>query len=341
MAVVGATGAVGREMLEVLARSRLPVEEVRALAGPRSAGRTIQSTLGSLQVRRAVPEEFEDLDLALFSAGSEAARRLAPEAVRAGAVVVDNSSAFRMDPKVPLVVPEVNPDAVASHGGIVANPNCTTIIFCVAVWPLVQRAGLVRAVVSTYQAVSGVGWRGMEALRRESEAVLAGRDPEPGPIPYQGSPRPRPIAFNVVPQVDRFENLDYTKEEWKLVRETRKIFAMPEAAITATTVRVPVFRSHSESANLQFERPMSVEEARRILSGAPGVVVRDDPSSEEYPTPVEAAGRDEVFVGRIRRDPTADNALNLWIVGDQLLKGAALNAVQIAEILWERGLLGQ
>ncbi len=338
--VVGATGAVGREMLHVLARSRLPIGEVRLLGSERSAGRDLETPFGRLSVQEARPEAFAGLDLALFAAGSEAARRLAPSAAQAGVLVVDNSSAFRLEPEVPLVVPEVNPEAARRHRGILANPNCTTIIFAVAVWPLVRQAGLVRAVVSTYQAVSGVGRRGLEALERESRAMLDGRTPEPGPIPYAGSARPRPIAFNVVPQVDRFEDKGYTKEEWKLVRETRKIFSMPDAAINATTVRVPVFRCHAESVNLQFERPLSPEQARALLAEAPGVVVCDDPGSEEYPTPLEVSGRDEVFVGRIRVDPTAPNTLNLWVVGDQLLKGAALNAVQIAELVWDEGGLG-
>ena len=333
LAVVGATGAVGQEFLRLLEERRWKVAELRLLASQRSAGQTLRFRGEPVKVEQARPESFAGLDLAFFSAGASVSRELAPHAVRRGAVVVDNSSAFRLEKEVPLVVPEVNLEDARSHQGIIANPNCTTIILCVALWPLHQHARLRRLVVSTYQAVSGAGARAMQELVAELEAHLAGRPYTPQVLPYASAPRHFPIAFNVIPQVDAFAEGGYTKEEWKVVHETRKIFHEPSLRITATTVRVPVLRSHAESVNAEFEQPLSAEQAREILRGAPGVQVVDDPERQEYPMPLDVAGRDEVRVGRIREDFSQPQALNLWVVGDQIRKGAALNALQIAEAL--------
>ena len=333
MAVVGATGAVGQEFLRLLEQRGWKLRELRLMASSRSAGRTVEFMGESLRVEAARPELFEGIELAFFSAGGSVSRELAPEAVRRGALVVDNSSAFRLEPDVPLVVPEVNLEDARSHRGIIANPNCVTIILCVALWPLHRAARVRRVVVSSYQAVSGAGARAMAELIEQVQAYLSGRSVEPQVLPYASAPRHYPIAFNVIPQVDAFGELGYTREEWKLVHETRKIFHEPQLRVTATTVRVPVLRSHSESVNVEFERPLSPDEARAILAGAPGVRVVDDPARQEYPMPVDASGRDEVLVGRIREDISQPNALNLWLVGDQIRKGAALNAIQIAEEL--------
>ncbi|MCD6499344.1 MAG: aspartate-semialdehyde dehydrogenase [Deltaproteobacteria bacterium] len=338
VAVVGATGAVGKEILAVLADRHFPIEDVRLLGSGRFEGRRMGTPVGERSVDAADHDSFAGIDVAFFAAGSDVARELAPSAVRAGAVVIDNSSAFRMDPEVPLVVPEVNPDAldVIDHAGIVANPNCSTIVLVVVLKPIADAAGLERVVVSTYQAVSGVGSKGIEALERETRSVLAGEAVEPKVLPYPSAERHRVIAFNVVPHVDQFGDQDYSKEEWKMVHETRKILADPGLRITATTVRVPVFRCHAETVNLELKRSLDPEHARELLHAAPGVSVRDDPGRLEYPTPLDATGLDDVYVGRIRRDDTVSAGLNLWLVGDQLRKGAALNAVQIAEALIEK-----
>ena len=331
MAVVGATGAVGQEFLKLLEERAWKLRELRLLASPRSAGRSVEFMGEPLRVEAARPELFEGVEVAFFSAGASVSRELAPEAARRGALVVDNSSAFRMEPDVPLVVPEVNLEDARSHRGIIANPNCTTIILCVALWPLHRAARVRRVVASTYQAVSGAGARAMAELIDQVQAYLSGRPYEPQVLPYASAPRHFPIAFNVIPQVDAFVDHGYTREEWKLVHETRKIFHEPELRITATTVRVPVLRSHSESVNVEFEQPLGPDQARAILSRAPGVRVVDDPARQEYPMPLDVSGRDEVRVGRIREDLTQPNTLHLWVVGDQIRKGAALNAIQIAE----------
>ncbi len=337
VAVVGATGAVGREMIQVLADRSFPLDELRLLASARSAGKSLDTPFGSLAVEPLTPEGLEKLDLVLFAAGSDVARAMAPEAVARGALVVDNSSAFRLDPLVPLVVPEVNSQHMDSGARLIANPNCSTILLVVVLAPLARDLGLSRVIVSTYQAVSGVGQKGLEALRRESEVVLQGGEPQAEVMPFPGAQRHRPIAFNLVPQVDRFGKDGYTKEEWKMVDETRKILELPDLPVTATTVRVPVFRSHAESVYVETGSVVDLERVRDILARADGVVVRDDPEALEYPTPLDATGGWDVIVGRIRRDLGEERALNLWLVGDQLLKGAALNAVQIAETALERG----
>lgn len=333
VAVVGATGAVGQEILRLLAEREFPIDDLRLLASGRSAGREVDFRDSTFRVEEAKPESFEGVDIAFFSAGGSVSEALVPEAVKRGAVCIDNTSAFRMDPATPLVVPEVNPEDLQWHKGIIANPNCSTIIMCVALQPLHLAANIRRVVVSTYQAVSGAGAQAMEVLRTQSRAVLDGYEVEPSILPYGKGAKHYPIAFNLLPQIDGFGEAGYTKEEWKMVRETQKIMHAPDLKVTATTVRVPVFRCHSESINVETDRKLSVAEVKEILSAAPGVVVMDDPEEMAYPMPADLSGRDEVFVGRIREDLTVDSGLNLWVVGDQIRKGAALNAIQIAELL--------
>jgi aspartate-semialdehyde dehydrogenase len=331
VAVVGATGAVGPEVLSILAERGFPASEVVPFASARSAGSQVDFDGGKLQVRELTEDALEGFDLALFSAGSGTSRRFAPEAVRRGCVVVDKSSAFRMDPAVPLVVPEVNGDAASGHKGIVANPNCSTIQLVVALKPLHDAARIRQMTIATYQAVSGTGKRAMEELRSQSLALLQDDN-------VQASVYPHPIAFNALPQCDVFEG-DETIEETKLVRETHKIMGDDTIGITATCVRVPVWRSHSEAVWIETERELSADDARELLGSAPGVKVIDDPASSSYPMPSDATGRDEVMVGRIRRDSSRRNGLALWVVADNLRKGAALNGVQIAELLHQRDLI--
>ena len=332
VAVAGATGAVGREMLRILEERAFPAQEVVALASERSEGKTLPYRGGEIKVRRLAHDAFEGVDLALFSAGASRSIEFAPSAVEAGAVVVDNSSAFRMDAGVPLVVPEVNPDALRAHKGIIANPNCSTIQMVVALKPLHDAARIRRVVVSTYQAVSGAGQAAIDELERQVEARTQGRESKPAKFPHA-------IAFNCLPQIDAFLEEGDTKEERKMVNETRKIMGLPDLPVSATCVRVSVVNAHSESVNVEFERPITPEKARELLSRAPGVQVVDDPARSVYPMPILSAGKDPVYVGRIRRDPSAPHALNLWVVSDNLRKGAALNAVQIGELLLAKGLL--
>jgi len=332
VAVVGATGAVGQTMLEVLRARSFPAAELVAFASSRSAGRELE---GGLVVRALEEGAIDGFDLALFSAGSEVSREWAPRFARAGAVVVDNSSQWRMDPEVPLVVAEVNPEALESHRGIVANPNCSTMQMVVALRPIQEAAGIERLVISTYQSTSGTGQAAVDELLAQSHAMLHETEP-PAPEAY-----PHRIAFNVLPHVETFrDGDDYSTEERKMMAETRKILGDETMRISATCVRVPVPHCHSESLNLQTREDLSPEACRELLEAAPGVVVRDDPANAVYPLASEAAGRDEVFVGRIRRDPSAERTLNLWVVADNLRKGAATNAVQLAELLHERGLAG-
>ncbi|RMG17406.1 MAG: aspartate-semialdehyde dehydrogenase [Planctomycetota bacterium] len=328
VAIVGATGAVGVELLRVLEAREFPLDALRLLASPRSAGRRLRFRGEELPVELLGPRSFDGCSLAFFSAGAGVSRAWAPRAVEAGAVVVDNSSAFRYEPDVPLVVPEVNAEAVLGHRGIVANPNCTTILLLVVLAPLHARAGVRRCVVATYQAASGAGAQAVRELEDQSRALLAGEEPRPERFP-------RPLAFNLFPHVDSFlpEEGFATREEMKVVWEARKILGVPDLALVCTCVRVPVFRAHSEAVFLQFERPLSLEEARSALSQAPGVRVVDDPEAAEYPTPRLAEGGDEVLVGRLRVDPSCERGLCLFLAGDQVRKGAALNAVQIAELL--------
>jgi len=302
------------------------MSSIRLLASDRSEGRRLKVNGAEVEVSETRADSFEGIDIALFSAGADISRHFSPLAAKAGAVVVDNSSAFRMEPDVPLVVPEVNPEDVEKHNGIIANPNCSTIQMVVALYPLHRVNPIKRLTVATYQAVSGTGSGAVEELEVQSKTVLGGGKAVAKVYPYQ-------IAFNVLPEIDVFLDNGYTKEEWKMVEETRKIMHEPDMAISATCARVPVHVGHSESVQVEFTRPMSVNEARQILTQAPGVQVLDDPASRIYPYPSMAAGRDEVFVGRIRQDASCPNGLVLWIVSDNLRKGAALNTVQIAEEL--------
>lgn len=331
VAVAGATGAVGQAMRQVLEERSFPVREIRFLASERSVGKRLPFRGEMIPVQKLDHDSFAGVDIALFSAGGERSLVFAPSAARSGAVVIDNSSAWRMDPVVPLVVPEVNPHAIAGYKtkGIIANPNCSTIQMVVALKPLHDFARITRIVVSTYQAVSGTGQKAIAELEDQVRAWTAGSPMERRVYPYQ-------IAFNCLPHIDSFLENGYTKEEMKMVNETRKIMEAPEIRVAATTVRVPVFYGHSESVNVEFERPISPEKARELLEGAPGVKLVDDPSKNIYPLAIDVAGQDLTFVGRIRRDLSCENALALWIVADNIRKGAATNAVQIAEILAEK-----
>jgi aspartate-semialdehyde dehydrogenase len=328
VAIVGATGAVGEQMREVLEERQFPVGELRLLASDRSAGQFLPFENRQLRVDVLNEDSFTGIDIGLFSAGGSVSARFAPIAVAAGAVVVDNTSHFRMEPDVPLVVPEVNSDEIARYQerGIIANPNCSTIQLVVALKPIHEAARLKRVVVSTYQSVSGAGRRAMEELSQQVGALFNGKDLKKEKFPHQ-------IAFNCIPHIDVFLENGYTKEEWKMIHETRKILDEPSLAVTATTVRVPVFCGHSESVNIETVVKLPAAEARKILREAPGVIVEDEPENNVYPMAIEATGKDATYVGRIREDESVPNGLNLWVVADNLRKGAALNAVQIAEIL--------
>jgi aspartate-semialdehyde dehydrogenase len=333
--VLGATGAVGSTILEVLAERRFPISELVPLASERSAGRRIEFGGEQLECRAPSDDTIQGLDLVISSAGGTVSSEWAPRLVEAGAVVVDNTSYWRMHDDVPLVVSEVNPDALVGLKGIVANPNCSTMQMVVALKPIWDAVGIERVVVSTYQSVSGTGQKAIDELRAQAMAVLDGEKPQAAVYPHQ-------IAFNVLPQVETFKDGDdYTTEERKMMAETRKILSAGEAdlAISATCARVPVMVGHSESVNIQTRDPLSPEECRELLATAPGVIVADNPADGVYPLATDAAGRDEVLVGRIRRDPSHERCLNMWIVGDNLRKGAATNAVQVAELLAERDLI--
>jgi aspartate-semialdehyde dehydrogenase len=326
VAVVGATGAVGTEMIEVLEERKFPVTRLVPLASTRSAGGMVTFEGNEVPIEVLTKDSFAGVDIALFSAGAELSREFAPIAVKAGAVVIDNSAAWRMAPEVPLVVPEVNAHDIQRHKGIIANPNCSTIQMVVALKPLHDEARIKRIVVTTFQSVSGTGKDAMDELTAECQDLLNFKSANPKVYPYQ-------IAFNCLPQIDDFLPSGYTKEEMKMVHETRKIMGDQSIHVTATTVRVPVYVGHSEAINIETERKLSANEARAILSTAPGVLLYDDPAHKIYPMPLEVAGKDEVYVGRVREDESIANGLNLWVVADNLRKGAALNAVQIAEHL--------
>jgi aspartate-semialdehyde dehydrogenase len=323
--IVGATGAVGQELLKILAERNFPIGELRLCATSRSAGKKLEYQGQSYTVEETKAESFENMDIALFAGGS-ASTDFAQDAVKRGAVVIDNSSAFRMDPEVPLVVPEVNPEDVKNHKGIIANPNCSTIQMVVALKPLHDAAKINRVVVSTYQAVSGAGIEGIGELTEQTKAVISGGEFEPKVFAHQ-------IAFNLIPHIDVFSDMDYTKEEWKMVNETKKIMHDDTIQITATTVRVPVYRSHSESINIETEKKLTAAEAKEILAKAPGIIVIDEPEAKKYPMPLYTSDTDEVYVGRIREDNSIEKGLNLWVVADQIRKGAATNAIQIAELV--------
>lgn len=326
LAVVGATGLVGGKILKVLEERDFPLSKLKLLASARSVGKKIKFKGEEYSVEETTFSSFSGLEIALFASAEAASDRFGWEAVKRGAVVIDNSNTFRMDPKVPLIVPEVNPQDLKRHQGLIANPNCSTIQMVVALYPLHKAAKIKRIVVSTYQAVSGWGTLANEELKEQTEDIVKGRAPKVNSkiFPYQ-------IAFNVIPQVDKFLSSGYTKEEQKMVQETKKIMEDDNIKVSATCVRVPVYVSHSEAVNIETEKKLKVDEVREILKKAPGVAIIDEVEDLKYPLPLEAAGRDEVFVGRIREDETIERGLNLWIVSDNLLKGAALNAVQIAE----------
>jgi len=330
VAVVG-VGAVGQALLDLLSERDFPVNELKVLATSRSAGKQVEFKGKTLTVEETTSESFEGIDIALF-AGGAASKEFAQAAVDSGAVVIDNSSHFRMDPQVPLVVPEVNPDDVDWHKGIIANPNCSTIQMVVALKPLHDAARIKRIVVSTYQAVSGAGSEAVDELWEQSAGVINNQ-------PISGKVFPHQIAFNVLPHIDVFLENGYSKEEMKMVNETVKIMGDPSIKLTATTVRVPVFTGHSEAVNIETEKPLTADEARRLLAAAPGVEVIDDLENKQYPLPINCVGLDTVFVGRIREDNTVEHGLNLWIVSDNLRKGAATNAVQIAELLVAKNLV--
>ena len=329
VAVVGATGLVGQEFIKVLGQRNFPMSSLQLFASDRSAGRRLTVDDEEIEVMETTPQSFDEIDIALFSAGTEISHHFAPIAAQSGAVVIDNSAAFRMEPDVPLVVPEVNAEDIKNHNGIIANPNCSTIQLVVALYPLHKVNPIKRLIVDSYQAVSGTGAAALEELSEQARAVLEGRSVVPHVYPHQ-------IAFNILPEIDLFLDNGYSKEEWKVVEESKKIMHAENIAISATCVRVPIFIGHSEAIHVEFSEPMSPDTARRILAEAPGVRVLDDPSISLYPQPWSVAGSDEVFVGRIRRDASNDRGLVMWVVADNLRKGAALNAVQIAETAVER-----
>jgi len=330
LAIAGVTGAVGQEFLSILEERDFPFDTLKMLASSRSKGKKLTFKGKEYIVEELTKDSFAGIDIALFSAGGGRSKEFGPAAVQAGAVVVDNSSAFRMDPEVPLVVPEINPEAIKQHQGIIANPNCSTIIGIVPVWPLHQANPVKRMIVSTYQAASGAGAAAMAELETQSRDILDGKPAACNVLPYQ-------IAFNCFNHNSALEPNGYNEEEMKMVKETRKIFACPDIAITCTCVRIPVMRAHCESINLEFTDPMTPDQVRDLLSTAPGVTVMDYREHNRFPMPIDASGQDDVFVGRIRQDESLpDNrGINLWVAGDQLRKGAALNAVQIAEKLLE------
>ena len=329
VAIVGATGLVGQEFIKVLEQRDFPIDSIHLLASDRSAGKRLSVNHQEIEVEETVPGSFKGVDIALFSAGAEVSRHFSPMAVQEGAVVVDNSSAFRMEPAVPLVVPEVNPEDIKQHKGIIANPNCSTIQMVVALYPLHKVNPIKRIVVATYQAVSGTGAAAVEELTTQARQVLDGQATPPHVYPHQ-------IAFNLLPEIDVFLDNGYTREEWKMIEETKKIMHADGIAISATCVRVPVFAGHSEAIHVELSHPMSADEARGILAQAPGVKVLDDPLVSLYPQPWSVAGTDEVFIGRIRKDVSHPNGLVMWVVADNLRKGAALNAVQVAEEMIKR-----
>jgi len=326
VAIVGATGAVGEEMRKIIEQRNFPVAELKLLASSRSVGKQFEYKGQKIKVEELAPERLNGIEIILSSPGASVSKQYVPEAIKRGCVVVDNTSAFRMEPDVPLVVPEVNPHAIKRHKGVIANPNCSTIQMVVALKPLHDVARIKRVVVSTYQAVSGTGMKAIIELREQTKALMNGGKYPPKVYPHQ-------IAFNALPHIDVFLENGYTKEEMKMVNETKKIMEDDSIKVSATTVRVPVYRGHSESVNIEFESEMTPEWARELLSKAPGVKLVDEPTKALYPLAIDCEGRDETFVGRIRRDDTVPYGLNMWIVSDNLRKGAALNAVQIAEKL--------
>ena len=339
VAVVGATGAVGTKMMEKLIERNFPIGHIKFLASARSAGKPIEFNGQTYTIEEATPESFEGVNVALFSAGGSVSAALAPEAAKRGAVVIDNTSHFRMDPNVPLVVPEVNRHALKNHNGIIANPNCSTIQMVAALQPIREKFGLTKVVVSTYQAVSGSGIAAIEELKAQSAQWEKGKDVEANILPAKADKKHYPIARNVIPQIDKFTDNGFTYEEMKMINETKKIMELPELNVAATCVRVPVVSGHSESVYIELEQEVTVEQLFEVLRNAPGIVLQDDIHSQTYPMPIYAEGEDATFVGRIRQDLDNKKAFHLWIVSDNLLKGAALNSIQIAEAMLEDNLL--
>lgn len=340
IAVVGATGAVGSKMMEQLIKRNFPIKNIKFLASARSAGKPIEFNGSTYTIEEAKPEAFEGVDVALFSAGGSVSAALAPEAAKRGAVVIDNTSHFRMDPEVPLVVPEVNRHALKEiPKGIIANPNCSTIQMVAALQPIREKFGLTKVVVSTYQAVSGSGIAAIEELKEQSAQWEAGKNVEASVLPCKADKKHYPIARNVIPQIDTFTDNGFTYEEMKMINETKKIMELPELKVAATCVRVPVVSGHSESVYIELENEATVQEIFAVLKDAPGIVLQDDITTQDYPMPIFAEGQDPTFVGRIRQDLDNKKAFHLWIVADNLLKGAALNSIQIAEAMLEDNLL--
>ncbi|MBG9455230.1 aspartate-semialdehyde dehydrogenase [Lysinibacillus sphaericus] len=339
VAVVGATGAVGTKMMEQLIKRNFPIGDIKFLASARSAGKSIDFNGKTYTIEEATPEAFEGVNVALFSAGGSVSAVLAPEAAKRGAVVIDNTSHFRMDPDVPLVVPEVNRGDLAKHKGIIANPNCSTIQMMAALEPIRQAFGLTKIIVSTYQAVSGAGVSAIQELKAQSANWDAGKDVEANILPSGSDKRHYPIARNVIPQIDKFTDNGFTYEEMKMINETKKIMHAPELKVAATCVRVPVVSGHSESVYLEVEKEATVQGIFEVLRNAPGVVLQDDIATQTYPMPIYAEGEDATFVGRIRQDLDNKKGFHIWIVSDNLLKGAALNSIQIAEAMLEDNLL--
>ena len=334
VAVVGATGAVGQQMIETLQKRNFPIGEISLLSSSRSAGKEIEFNGEKVIVQEARPESFEGVDIALFSAGGSISKKLAPEAVKRGAIVVDNTSAFRMDENVPLVVPEVNESDLHGHNGIIANPNCSTIQMVAALEPIREAFGLKKVVVSTYQAVSGAGAAAIEELHTQTEAILNNEAPKAEILPVKGAEKHYQIAFNAIPQIDVFTENGFTYEEMKMINETKKIMHMPELKVSATCVRLPIAVGHSESVYIEIDQEgVTAEQIQKLLSNAPGIVLQDNPSEQVYPMPADCVGKNDVFVGRIRKDLDEDKGFHMWIVSDNLLKGAAWNSVQIAESL--------
>lgn len=333
VALLGATGAVGQKILETLEAKNFPINQLKLLSSPRSAGTKIKFKDEIIVVEEAKPESFEGVDIAFFSAGGSISKQLAPEAIKRGVVVVDNTSAYRMDENVPLVVPEVNEVAIKKHQGIIANPNCSTIQMVAALKPIEEKFGLKRVVVSTYQAVSGAGAQAVEELKNQAQAFLNGEDIDAKLLPVKSEPNHYPIAFNALPQIDVFQENGYTFEEMKMINETKKIMSRDDLSVAATCVRLPFFTSHAESVYLEVEKDVSVKDIHDVLNSAPGIVLKDNIETQEYPTPLDAAGKTDVFVGRVRKDLDNPLGIHLWVVSDNLLKGAAWNSVQIAESL--------
>lgn len=340
VAVVGATGAVGQQMIETLQKRKFPIGKISLLSSSRSAGKQVEFNSETVTIQEAKPESFEGVDIALFSAGGSISKALAPEAVKRGAIVVDNTSAFRMEENVPLVVPEVNEEDLHKHQGIIANPNCSTIQMVAALEPIRKSYGLKKVIVSTYQAVSGAGAAAVEELNRQAGDILAGRAVNPSILPVKGAEKHYQIAFNAIPQIDIFEDNGYTYEEMKMINETKKIMHMPSLQVAATCVRLPIAVGHSESVYVEIEsNGVSAEDIKGLLMDAPGVVLQDDPANQVYPMPADCVGKNEVFVGRVRKDLDEESGFHMWVVSDNLLKGAAWNSVQIAESLVRLGLV--